>query len=109
MLHVLPSINWNNHGFYNYHPVLFHDLAIHNDYEIIEIFAGDRDGDLMVGPIIRQRMNPKPEPIDRNVLVVAALKKRNNSEFVYPIQGTYRDTQADPAYAGRDDDSDTGA
>ncbi len=105
MLHVLPWVNWNNHGFYNFHPVLFHDLAFHNDYEIIEIFAGDRDGNQMMGFSITQQMDP--EPIDRNVLVVAALKKRNNSEFVHPIQTVYRDTQA--AYAGRDDDSDTGA
>ena len=107
MLHVLPWVNWNNHGFYNFHPVLFHDLAFHNDYEIIEIFAGDRDGNQMKGFSITQQMDP--EPIDRNVLVIAALKKRNDVEFVYPVQTVYRDSQVAPAYAGPDDDSDTGA
>jgi SAM-dependent methyltransferase len=34
MLHVLPFVNYLNHGFFNYNPILFHDLAAANGYEL---------------------------------------------------------------------------
>jgi len=34
MLHVLPFFNFLNHGFFGYNPILFHDLAAANRYEI---------------------------------------------------------------------------
>ena len=37
MLYMLPFVNWLNHGFYNFHPVLFADLAAANGYGILEI------------------------------------------------------------------------
>jgi hypothetical protein len=44
MIHVLPFVNWLNHGFFNFHPILFFDLAATNNYEIIEMSFGTRDG-----------------------------------------------------------------
>ena len=35
MLHIVPFEGNFNHGFFNYNPVLFYDLAIYNNYEII--------------------------------------------------------------------------
>ncbi len=48
MIHALPFQGNLNHGFYNYHPNFFSDLAIANNYEIIGIFLNmDPDaGDL---------------------------------------------------------------
>ena len=34
MIHMLPFEGHINHCYFNYHPNLFYDLAIHNDYEI---------------------------------------------------------------------------
>ena len=32
MLHVLPFVNYLNHGFFSFNPILFHDLAAANSY-----------------------------------------------------------------------------
>ena len=35
MLHIVPFEGYFNHGFFNYNPIFFYDLAIYNNYEII--------------------------------------------------------------------------
>jgi len=40
LLFVLPFYNWMNHGFFNFNPLLFTDLAAANDYEIVRIAVG---------------------------------------------------------------------
>ena len=37
MLFVLPFYNWLNHGFFNFNPILFVDLAAANQYEIVRL------------------------------------------------------------------------
>jgi hypothetical protein len=37
LLFVLPFYNWLNHGFFNFNPILFTDLAAANDYEVIRL------------------------------------------------------------------------
>lgn len=37
MLFVLPFYNWMNHGFFNFNPLLFADLAAANGYEIVRM------------------------------------------------------------------------
>ncbi len=37
MLFVLPFYNWLNHGFYNYNPLLFVDLATAYNYDILRL------------------------------------------------------------------------
>lgn len=44
MLHVLPFHNYTNHGFYNFQPVLFHDLSYANNYRIMRISLANSDG-----------------------------------------------------------------
>ena len=44
MLHVMPFVNYINHGFYSYHPNLFHALAGANGYRIVAIGLGNRRG-----------------------------------------------------------------
>lgn len=44
MVHVMPFHNYVNHGFYNFQPVLFHDLARANDYEILRLSLANRNG-----------------------------------------------------------------
>ena len=43
MIHVLPFIDWINHGFFNYNPLLFADLAASNKYEIVKMSLANRD------------------------------------------------------------------
>jgi hypothetical protein len=104
MLHVLPWHGWINHGFYNYHPVVFRDLAVANSYVVEALYAGERGGrlDRLDGPIEPYR-HPKPakEPItqieqvlksygDRsNVFICALLRKTTDEPFKFPTQGKY--------------------
>ena len=44
MVHVLPFHNYINHGFYNVQPILFHDLAQANQYEILRMSLANKDG-----------------------------------------------------------------
>lgn len=44
MVHVLPFHNYTNHGFYNFQPVLFHDLAEANQYKILRVSLAHRGG-----------------------------------------------------------------
>lgn len=37
LLFVLPFYNWLNHGFFNFNPLLFTDLAAANDYEVVRL------------------------------------------------------------------------
>lgn len=46
MHNILPFANFLNHGFYNFHPTLFCDLAAANDYRIRAIGIGNNWGTL---------------------------------------------------------------
>lgn len=102
MLHVLPWTGYLNHGFFSYHPVLFRDLAGANDYEIVALYAGERNGTLKkLDESGYHHPRPHKEPLtvvenvirgfgDRaNVFVVALMRKKTDSPFVYPTQGKY--------------------
>ena len=93
MIHVLPWINWQNHGFYNFNPILFTDLAYYNKYEILSLFGCDRDGENGFEVPFTEVKNP--EPTDKNFFVVAVMRKKYDAPFVVPQQGKY-DTRIDP-------------
>ena len=89
MLHILPWINWRNHGFYNFNPILFADLAKANGYEILMIYAGDRDGNIIFSDIPDTEIK-KPEPTDKNIALVVAMRKTKLGQMIIPQQGKYQ-------------------
>ncbi len=44
MIHVMPFVNYVNHGFYSFHPNLYHALASANRYQILGLGIATRDG-----------------------------------------------------------------
>ena len=44
MVHVMPFVNYINHGFYSYHPNLYNALAGANGYRIVAMGLGNRRG-----------------------------------------------------------------
>jgi hypothetical protein len=44
MLHVLPFVNYLNHGFFSYNPILFPDLAAANRYEVCRLSIASNRG-----------------------------------------------------------------
>lgn len=111
MLHVLPFSPWINHGFYNFNPILFRDLAAANGYRAIHTVIDHRNGgnnDVLgnAEPWLYQEKNPEglvafmnkkrakaPTP---DLLFGVALQKQTNAPFRKPLQGKYQsDVQDD--------------
>ena len=44
MVHVMPFVNYVNHGFYSFHPNLYHALAVANRYDVLGLGIATRDG-----------------------------------------------------------------
>lgn len=103
MLHILPVSPWVNHGFYNYNPILFRDLAQANGYEWLFFWLSDRWGnraELDESDFDELFREKRPEALERtisqvlaarggDVSLVVAWKKSNASEFRTPFQGKY--------------------
>ena len=107
MLHILPFIDWINHGFFSFHPIVFADLAAANDYQIEKLALANRDGAEIIikkeeMKMLFEQIKPnKPlsslgklikfskEKLGQNILIVAILKKINNNSFKVPLQGKY--------------------
>ena len=89
MLHVLPYINWRNHGFYSFHPRLFGDLAEANGYEIVFTWISDRDAKEIDEEVTFDEIK-KPTPSDKNLMLVTCFRKRVDAEFKIPFQGKYK-------------------
>lgn len=101
MLHCLPFTPWLNHGFYNYNPVLFRDLAGANDYKIKFIWIANRWGKKAeFGKIGSAIYHEKRPPIlteavksimdGGDAFVTVAFMRTNVLEFRVPIQGKYQ-------------------
>ena len=75
MLNILPFIDWINHGFYNFNPIFFGDLAASNKYEIIKISLANRDGAEL-----------KLDGDDFSILFEQIKPHRNNSKFAKMIE-----------------------
>lgn len=107
MLNVLPFIDWINHGFYNFNPIFFADLAASNNYEIIKISLANRFGaELKLNrdnyPVLFEQIKPHMnnskfkkmieiarEKIGQNILLVVITRKLSDSSFKIPLQGKY--------------------
>lgn len=99
MLHMLPFSPWWNHGFFNYNPILFRDLAAANGYAQEFIWIGNRSGeyvdftgnsDIFDGKragAVRAALGDTPEAT--GYFVITLLRKTGGSPFQYPMQGRY--------------------
>jgi len=99
MLHILPFTPWLNHGFYNFNPILFRDLARANNYKIIFHWIGNRwsvRADVSGQDWVFQEKRPTMlmELVERlsgngDLFNVVALQKQDDKPFQMPIQGKY--------------------
>jgi hypothetical protein len=102
MIHMLPFSPWINHGFYNFNPILFRDLAYANEYDA-NIYITDRWGRGIALPSAEMFREKRPRElieavisISGDVSVVAVFKKTNDEPFRLPFQGKYqKDIQSD--------------
>jgi hypothetical protein len=111
MIHILPYRGWTNHGFYNFNPIIFADIARANGYEMVRISISDRfANEREVHPpdcfsIRFERTGRARSVFDAAMsavdalrgrrfignFVVSVLRKTNDAPFRVPIQGKYVD------------------
>jgi SAM-dependent methyltransferase len=94
MIHALPAQGNVNHGFYNYHPRFFADLAAANRYEIIDLsFTVDYKPAL-----IKYSKEEFQKWDSHDLLFYAVLRKNNNSPFSLPFDGMFASASRLPGY-----------
>lgn len=103
MLHILPVGPWVNHGFFNYNPILFRDLAAANGYEWLFLWLADRWGNKVevperdFGEAFKEK---RPKALQRAIekvtkhrgydcSIVVAWRKVHDRGFRRPFQGKY--------------------
>tara|TARA_B100000315_G_C14551917_1_gene576252 strand:+ start:216 stop:1118 length:903 start_codon:yes stop_codon:yes gene_type:complete len=95
MLHVLPFIGYLDHGYFNYQPNLFKNLASYNSYETLGMWINI---DTHLSSMIPWQDNLlnyiKLSPSCDSCLAVL-MRKKNDSEFSIPFQGHYENTRVD--------------
>jgi len=103
MLHILPFNNYINHGFYNFQPRIFYDLALANNYEILGSYMAEREGlliDLLIpdenNTFFYQHLSSITKNNAGNSFIVSVLRKNEDNEFTVPVQGKYhKDLEGD--------------
>lgn len=109
MIHNLPFTGYIDHGFYNFHPNLFVELARSNKYAMKELWIGTSDGNRIEKIDIAAGYYKNNDFVKRfdmnawnqNLLVVAIMKKENNNEFKMPFQNMYDGDIADLSIKAR--------
>ena len=118
ILNVVPFSLWLNHGFYNYNPIIFRDLAYANEYKWSFLWLGNSNGMYKTfdpnGEINYETKRLKPFSfIERHhpkrpkkysmiekffnsaiknhgqIQIVSAFQKTLDKEFVNPLQGKW--------------------
>lgn len=95
MVHCLPCSPWINHGFFNYNPTLFLDLAEANNYTLVSMAFHNRWGD---GGEVSEFSNEayikaiaKTLSRGRGDVFISVVLLKGRGEFNFPTQGVYRD------------------
>ncbi|MBF0180767.1 MAG: hypothetical protein HQM03_12160 [Magnetococcales bacterium] len=91
MVHVLPFSGWIDHGFYNFQPTFFWDLAAANRYEVVLMLCGE------ITPLKLTQLHNREgiielagkQAIGQNTNLLVALRKPHDDAFVVPMQGYY--------------------
>lgn len=97
MIHVVPFQGYINHGFYNYQPCFFEDLAFENQYTIIQKYViVDEIGSPDSAESAEMMPYSEKEFLDvfkndkkTEAVLYYALKKEEDSDFRIPFQGIY--------------------
>ena len=108
MLHALPHQGGPDHGFYNYHPTFFHDLAAANGYRVVMLvlMGGDENGERL--DTITERdsfaaLLAKGGLTGDRGLFAALLRPFEARPFQTPMQGYYADGLTEAGRAAWED------
>ncbi len=88
MLHIMPFVNWVNHGFYNFHPLLYADLATSNGYELIKLSFANRWG-FEVPVRLENRRKNKSVPAGKLAKALGLLRRILKKPVTVPPKEIY--------------------
>jgi hypothetical protein len=92
MLHSMPFCGWVEHGFYNFNPTFYWDLALANQYTILVLAYAEVTPPRLMFLKDREQIIEMSRSGDfgRNAVLYAVFRKAaTESEFRIPIQGIY--------------------
>lgn len=101
MVHVLPFQGWVDHGFYNFHPTFYLDLAAANNYEITSlVYWQDK---LARGLMLTSRdqiadLAGKDGFAGNGTLIMVCKKFTEELDFQTPMQGYYTNKISEKAH-----------
>ncbi|MEG4272829.1 MULTISPECIES: tetratricopeptide repeat protein [unclassified Microcoleus] len=97
MIHVLPAQGYVNHGFYNYNPSFFYNLATANNYKLIGLYLSSyKSSDLSAYSL--PGLTPYTEKLMKSLCcdagqpeigLYAVLQKMTDQTFSMPYDGQY--------------------
>ena len=93
IFHQLPGQGYYDHGFYNYQPTFFFDLAQANDYSIIGFWMYDNNKTEIIKVHTKENyqklFSRENHPTYYDNVVVFKLSSEKEKEFTLPIQHIY--------------------
>lgn len=92
MFHSMPFCGWVEHGFYNFNPTFYWDLAAANGYGVVAMIYTELDPARLVQLPDRERIldMARSSELGRNALLYAIFAKGDSeSEFRIPFQAVY--------------------
>jgi hypothetical protein len=91
MIHSAPMTGWVDHGFYNFQPTFFMDLAQANGYDMLLAVVASLNPFKPI--VIRHREQvvelAKAGQLPDNAMIEVALRKKSAQQFIVPMQGYY--------------------
>jgi len=92
MFHSMPFCGWVEHGFYNFNPTFYWDLAAANGYRVVAMIYTEVDPVKLVRLTDREKIldMARSGELGRNALLYAIFAKGGSeSEFRIPFQAVY--------------------
>ena len=91
IIHEVTFQGWVGHGFFNYQPNFFADLAVQNDYELLGTWVNSYPNNLhKFTPWESWQSASLKSSNDMDFLLLVIMRKGAHREFVFPFQGAYR-------------------
>lgn len=96
MIHTAPIAGWPDHGFFNFQPTFFYDLAAANQYHILLCVCAELRPWRSIQITSRQHFGQlmADEKLPKNAVINIVFKKPDPAGiFAIPNQGIYSDTR----------------
>jgi len=92
MIHDMPFTGWVDHGFYNFNPTFYWDIAQANQYKIMAMFYSEMKPIKILQLNSREQIHSMAQAsqLGANSMIYTVFKKsEQDQDLIFPIQGYY--------------------